>query len=98
MTCTYYAEIKYNLQLTPREFEIISNNAQHHYDSYLKSQTQAGGFIYGMSNRMSWAANDELPTHDLTDRQFQLLIKSLEMDCSPEAMQLMVSLMAALSV
>lgn len=105
MTCTYWAEIKYCLQLTHEEFAIIWRNAIAHYSYDVKGNTEQGGFIYGMNNVLSWHKKDlkttpdkSLPSHNIESRNFQLLMKALEMDVSIEARGLFHGLKKAFDI
>lgn len=83
----FCAELKLNVEFTDEEFNIIFNNAAHHYDSTVKSTTIPGhgAFLYGMKNRRDWEkSSGDSPDYayewDLSSRDLNLILKAIEFD------------------
>lgn len=81
----FYAHLSTVIEMSDDDFNILFEVAQHHYSYDVKSQTEHGGFLYGVRNRRDFELSDkcsEKPENvelDVVDRQLQLMIKALEM-------------------
>lgn len=78
MTCFFRAEYKAHIEIPDLEFEFIKKCCERHYDYKIQSLVQVGGFLYGLTNRREWS-NREDKVCDLSFREIDLLLKSLEM-------------------
>jgi hypothetical protein len=88
----FCAELKLNIEFTDDEFNIIFNNASHHYDSTVKATTIPGqsGFLHGIKNRRDWEktssdSQDYAFGWDLSFRELNLILKAIEFDQNYDA-------------
>jgi hypothetical protein len=90
----FCAELKLNVEFTEEEFNIIYNDAAHHYDSKVKSTTIPGygAFLYGMKNRRDWEKTSDSPDYaynwDLSFSDLNLILKAIEFDQNYDAKEL----------
>ena len=88
----FCAELKLNVEFTDDEFNIIFNNASHHYDSTVKATTIPGhgAFLHGIKNRRDWEkTSGDSPDYayewDLSFRELNLILKAIEFDQNYDA-------------
>jgi hypothetical protein len=74
----FQAEILAHIEFPDEDFEFIWECCTHHYDLTVKAMVNIGGFLYGFRNRRSFSNNVDKAA-DLTLRQIDLVLKSLEM-------------------
>jgi hypothetical protein len=91
----FIAEFKVNIDFTDKEFDLIFDNASHHYDNTVKLATIPGpsAFLHGMKNRRNWEkTSGDSPDYaynwDLSSRDLNLMLKAIEFDSSDEAQKL----------
>lgn len=83
-THSFYATITANVFVSDEDFNFIYECFQRHYDATIKMSANVGGFLYGLRNSRVKFYDTEIITDedrilDLSNRQIQLIIKSLEM-------------------
>jgi hypothetical protein len=81
---SFYATLQAHILLIDAEFDFIFSCMEKHYDFTIKQATKQGGFMYGLKNRRTRfypeeIIDDESRTIDVSNRELQLLIKSMEM-------------------
>lgn len=81
MKHTFWAELKPCIEFDDVDFDYIKNAAAIHYDAKVQATVEVGGFLYGFSNRREWSKGED-KVLELTDRQMQLIMKSIEFDNS----------------
>lgn len=87
---SFFATLEANVFLNDAEFYFISHCMKHHYDITVKMSVEIGGFMYGLMNRRTLCyrdITDEDRTCDFSNRELQLILKSLEMQQSDEAIE-----------
>lgn len=103
MKLKFIAPIEIAVTLTKEEFDYIFQGAATHYSHDCKSMTEVGGELYGWKNswefriRKNLEIEEHVTTRFFTNRDFQLLIKSIEFDYSPMAVELQGKLWKVLS-
>lgn len=91
---SFIAELKANIELSDDEFNLLLKASQRHYDGAVQSASRVGGFLYGINNRRTWAKegiSKDLST-EFTYRQIDLMLKSMELINTQEALKLTVRL------
>jgi len=94
MKVKFIAPIEIGVTLTKEELDYIFNGAAHHYSYDCKSMTEVGGVLYGWKNswefrlKIKHEIDDQDKTRFFKNREFQLLIKSIEFDGSEMASDL----------
>lgn len=83
-THSFYATLTANIFVSDEDFNFIFECFQRHYDTTIKMAADVGGFLYGFRNRRIKFYDTEVITDedrilDLSNRQIQLILKSLEM-------------------
>lgn len=72
-------EVKVELLLTVVEVAILMVLSERHYDGHCKSVGKSGGFLYGLSNMVEWAKEEDRDIPSLlTWHQVDTLCKILE--------------------
>lgn len=90
-THSFYATLTANVFVSDDDFDFIYQCFQRHYDTTIKMAADVGGFLYGFKNRRTKfypeeEINDEYNrTIELSNRQIQLVLKSMEMQSSEQA-------------
>ena len=80
ITMKYFFQVEFKafVEIPDKEFEFILECCKHHYDFTVASSVEVGGFLYGLKNRREFS-NGEDKVCDLTFRQIDLILKSIEM-------------------
>lgn len=86
----FYATLTANVFINDDDFNFIYRSFQGHYDITIKMAANVGGFLYGLKNRRTKfyaeeVINDESRTIDVSNRELQLILKSMEMQNSAQA-------------
>ena len=87
---SFYATLTANVFVNDEDFNFIYECFQRHYDTTIKMAADVGGFLYGLRNRRVKFYDTEIITNenrilDLSNRQIQLILKSLEMQRTDQA-------------
>jgi len=80
---SFFAIVEMIIDLSEEDFSTIERNMKNHYDGVVQSATKQGGFMYGQRNIRKFKV--ERTVHQFESREVQLMLKSLEMDHSPES-------------
>lgn len=75
----FSAELTASIEIPDLEFNYLYRFCATHYDSRVQEAANIGEFLYGTKNRREFS-NGEDKCIDVTFRQCDLLLKSLEMD------------------
>lgn len=85
---SFFATLEANVFLSDAEFYSIWDCMKRHYDITVKMSVDVGGFMYGLRNRRTLskhrAVTDEDRICDFSNRELQLMLKSLEMTNSDD--------------
>lgn len=81
---TFFAKLEIHVDLSDEDFNHLLKQAEHHYDGKVKTSVELGGFLYGLKNRREFSeeADDKDTILTVDERDFQLMMKALEMDKS----------------
>lgn len=88
-THSFYATLTANVFVNDEDFNFIYECFQRHYDITIKMVADVGGFLYGFRNRriplIGLDITNEDRILDLSNRQIQLILKSMEMQRTDQA-------------
>jgi len=84
-TYSFFATLNANVFINDDDFSFLLECMKHHYDLTIKMSVEIGGFMYGLNNRRTINYRDvdnDDRNCDLSNRELQLILKSLEMQNS----------------
>jgi len=84
MKYNLWAEIEINIEFSDSDWAFLLECFAHHYDGYIKSCVEQGGFMYGRNNRRIFS-NGENKYCELTFRQLDSVLKAIEFNPSEQA-------------
>lgn len=82
---TFSVELIANVEIHDQDFALLLQEASRHYDGTIQRSVCQGGFLYGLNNRRTFSKGKDIVC-DLTGRQLDLLLKTLEQNHSDRAL------------
>ena len=86
---SFYATLTANVFVNNEDFYFISECFKNHYDINIKMAVELGGWLYGFGIRRTplkgLDVTDEHRILELSNRQIQLILKSMEMQRTDQA-------------
>ena len=74
----FYCKLQINIDIEEEQWNYLLKCCEHHYDYTVQSAVRHGGFLYGFKGRRDFSEKKDI-TIDVNSRQFQIMMKALEM-------------------